>query len=1057
MSLNHSHVQQKDMDKRPREVTYWRSLEHRERTQAYVDYIKDEFKEGDSEITHLQRRQILKLMGASVALSGMSVACRRPKEAILPYTHQPEGVIPGIPKLYASSMPGPHGALGILVESHEGRPTKIEGNPLHPASLGKTDVHAQAAILELYDPDRSRVPKKAEGGVQVPVDPSEFEAYIQDQLPNWERSKGKGIAFLVGEDNGPTFFRLQKQIEKKIPESFWVSYDPLRFARSEKGAEKAFGIGARVLWRLDRAKVICCLQGDPLMQGPHHVRHAHDFGKRRKVHSVDDVEKMNRLYVAEAAYSVTGTNADHRLPLSFARSNSFLITLAQEILPHVPKDALPANDRLQLLNMLQAHSSQWSDSEKKWIQVLARDLVSHASESVILLGEGMDETAHALSHMLNWALGGLSNTFDIVKDTKQTLLNRDMDGLKSLLKDMRQGAVHTLFILDGNPSYALPAALGFEQALKQVSTVVHLGLYEDETAQMAHWHLPKAHFLESFGDAFGADGSLSIVQPLIAPLHQGRCVVELLAYFLESEPKSAYALVERTFLERGLSKEQFLKAIHDGVVEAQSNHPLVAILKKDASDLETWIPKASQEEGLEVVFGPSYAQLDGRMASLGWLQELPDPITKMAWDNAALLSPALAKQVGIQSRVNKRLYEADVVELTLRGRRIQIPAFIMPGVAKNTIVLSMGYGRKKAGVVGTGVGVDVFSLMPDSGAGAYGGVKLHRTSKTKQIATTQEQFAMNGDAIREGLVLSLFKRDPARDETAQSYVKDPLYVKKKGLTPSLKRDEKGDKRPIQVTNPWSYERNKWGMSIDLSSCIGCNACVIACQAENNIPVVGRDQVMRGRVMHWIRVDRYFTGDVHNPKSVHQPVNCMHCENAPCEPVCPVAATTHDTEGLNAMAYNRCIGTRYCANNCPYKVRRFNYLDFSHSGNIYVDALNKERSKLLKMQANPDVTVRYRGVMEKCTYCTQRIQEAKMIARREGQDPNAIADGAVTPACAQVCPTNAIVFGNLNDPQSKVSLLKKEDRNYDLLEELNTRPRTSYLSKLRNPNPELERI
>jgi len=637
---------------------------------------------------------------------------------------------------------------------------------------------------------------------------------------------------------------------------------------------------------------------------------------------------------------------------------------------------------------------------------------------------------------------------------------RDTNGLGALQKDLSSGAVDTLVLLDVNLAYAASGRFDFEQLLPKAKHIVHVGLYDDESARLAEWHLPLAHFLEAWDDARAYDGTASIVQPLIAPLHDGRSVIEMLAAIESGARKKGHDLVQETWRASGAlsSEKAWRKALHDGVVAGSA----FAASSAKSSDVAGAIAKLSKKtnaqpstDKVEVIFANDYTVLDGRYASLSWMKELPDPITKMAWDNALHVGPKLAKELGIKSRVNKRLYEADLVDLTVDGKTLQLPTFVMPGLADYSVVAFLGYGRRNAGIIGSSIGVDVYPLLPADGSRVAQGGVLSRTGETVNLATTQEQFAMNGDSIQEIDVLSLQRRDPARDTNAADYQRDPGYVKKKGLPGNLlKMQPNGKTLPLQVTKSWEYEGNKWGMVIDLTSCIGCNSCVTACQSENNIPIVGREQVMRSRMMHWIRVDRYFTGDVQNPTSVAQPVGCMHCENAPCEPVCPVAATAHDKEGLNVMAYNRCIGTRYCANNCPYKVRKFNYFDFSHSGNVYVDPVNKERSQLLRMQANPDVTIRYRGVMEKCTYCTQRIQEAKMDARRKGENPESLADGKVTPACAQSCPTQAITFGNLNDPNSRVSILKEVDRKYDLLEELNTRPRTSYLAKVRNPNPEL---
>ena len=462
------------------------------------------------------------------------------------------------------------------------------------------------------------------------------------------------------------------------------------------------------------------------------------------------------------------------------------------------------------------------------------------------------------------------------------------------------------------------------------------------------------------------------------------------------------------------------------------------------------------KKNFELIIQNDYSLGDGRYSNLSWLQEMPDPVSKLSWGNALYISPSLAKKLRLKSRVKERIYSSQIVEIEFNDRKLRVPTFVMPGLGDYSLSISLGYGRSHAGCVGNKVGVNVYDLLSKKGQRIINGARLSLIDEFVELASTQEQFAMNGEVIQEIDTLTMHNRAPARDANLAHYQKKPDYVKEKALPLSMMAKDKvsGKMEPVQMTRSWAYNGNKWGMVIDLSSCIGCNACSVACQAENNVPVVGAKEVKRGRAMQWLRVDRYFTGDVNLPKTVSQPVPCMQCENAPCEPVCPVAATAHDTEGLNAMAYNRCIGTRYCANNCPYKVRRFNYFDFSDSGNLYVEKGKKERRKLLQMQKNPNVTIRYRGVMEKCTFCTQRISKAKIEARRHGRNPEKIPDGVIMPACAQSCPTKAITFGNLNDKNSEVVALKKVDRNYDLLDELNVRPRTSYLSKLRNPNPGL---
>lgn len=987
------------MTEKNENMKYWRSIQYQEWTDEYKALIKDEFRQGDSEFTSLQRRDMLKLMGASFALAGLGAGCRRPVDKIMPYSKAPEGTLPGIPKYFATTRPSVLGAIGLVVETHEGRPTKIEGNELHPASLGAAGIHEQASILELYDPDRSRTPSKKFEDGRVPSTWPEWDSFASDYFMQLSKKQGEGLAFVFAGEESVTLERLQREVLLKYPKAVFYTHNPLIPKNTREGTEKAFGIGTRVLYRFEKARVILSVQADPLQN----IVYAKGFAAGRKIYKAEEAKNMNRLYAVEAAYSLTGTNADHRLPLSASMTPQFLRALAHELFP--------------------AQFGVTQFDNMRFVKALAKDLAKNQGQALIIVGENQSAEIHALGHYLNHALAGQSKVFEVIQGPVQQQKN-----IFDLVKALNQNQVQTLVMMGVNPVYSTPAKLNLSDALKKASTVIHVGLYEDESAQHAHWHLPQSHFLESWGDARALDGTASLIQPMIAPLHNARSDLEILAQITGIESRKGLDLVKASW-----SSIDFDKALHDGIVYNSAYR----VVTKTPS-----VPKISSLKsgsGLEILFNLDNKILDGRYANLSWMQELADPVTKLTWGNAILVNQSLAKELGINSRVKDRIYEADVVSVSLEGQSVEVPAFVMPGLADKSVVVSLGYGRDKAGIVGNGVGVNFFKILPASGAMTAQNIQITKVGRIEKLASTQEQFAMNGDAIQEVSVLSLENRDPAKLRTAQEF----------GTGEKIEKHS-----TAQLTDAWKYTDNKWGMVIDLSSCTGCNACVTACQSENNIPVVGKDQVMRSRAMQWIRVDRYFTGDVTNPQSIAQPVPCMHCENAPCEPVCPVAATTHDTEGLNTMIYNRCVGTRYCGNNCPYKVRRFNYLDYTNSGNIYINPLDKERNVLLQMQKNPDVTVRYRGVMEKCTYCTQRIQEAKIAAKRDQKDSNNLSDGVVIPACAQTCPTQAITFGNLNDDQSRVSILKQSDRNYDLLGELNTRPRTSYLAKLRNPNLEL---
>jgi molybdopterin-containing oxidoreductase family iron-sulfur binding subunit len=1029
-------------------LKYWRSIDNRYRTEAYMSKVHNEFAADMTDITAMDRRSMLKVMGASVALAGISMGCRRPIEKILPYVKEPENFTAGVPKFFATAQPTPHGAQAILVESHEGRPTKIEGNPSHPESLGKASTINQAAILELYDPDRSRFCLQRKAGVLTPVEWTEWDLFAHELASSLKEKSGAGLAFLCDSDLSPSFLRIKSHIKNNYPKAKFYLHEPMRQLNVEKASTLAFGEYTRVRYLLDNARIIACLFADPFSYGPEHLKHVRGYAKNRTVHSVDDTKSMNRLYAIEADFSLAGINADHRLRMPVGLAKNIVHALAYEL--HATHG----------INLDIVKPPSFKNIDRKFISILAKDLAQHRGKALIIGGHHLAPEILALIHSINTALQGLNNVFEVVNiDDDLAREHLSEPDIASLSTDIKNQKIDTVVCVNTNPVYSAPRHLNFKEVIAKTKLSIHIGLYQDETAQHCTWHIPKTHFLESFADARAYDGTISIIQPLIEPLHDARSVLHILGALagLDREPL-------RLFITKTHEKYNNLdKAIHDGFIEnSQWPKILNPIIKNQ--NIYTSFNKINarnpNEDNCELIINFDRKILDGRYANHSWLQEMPDPVTKINWDNALLMSPTAARYYKIKSGLQKNSYVADLVSVQVGDQALELPVFVMPGLSDYSIVATLGYGRSHAGAVGNNIGIDILNLLTSYENLVQHGVKISRINKTRKISSTQEQFAMNGDTVQETDVLSLQSRDPARFTNIDDYLKDPDGAKHKGMPESLLVREKNKKEevPLQITKPWDYSKgNQWGMVIDLAKCIGCNACMIACQSENNIPVVGREQVIRGRMMQWIRVDRYFVGDVKNPRAITQPVPCMHCENAPCEPVCPVAATSHDKEGLNVMTYNRCVGTRYCANNCPYKVRRFNYFDYTNTGNLHVDKDIQDRQKTIKLQRNPDVTVRYRGVMEKCTYCTQRIQEARMTARRAGQDPNNLADGAVTPACAQTCPADAIVFGNINDENSRVNALKKVDRNFSMLEVLNSRPRTSYLSLLKNTHPELVEV
>jgi molybdopterin-containing oxidoreductase family iron-sulfur binding subunit len=978
--------------------THWRSLEQRVGDPRAREFLEREFPEAASEPPEgITRRTMLTLLGASLSMAGLT-ACRRPVEKIVPYVSAPEEIIPGIPQRFATTLSVGHGAHGLVVESHEGRPTKIEGNELHPSSRGATSAAIQASILGLYDPDRSKS-VLYEG--ERKTWPDFVSAWGEIGLPYLDDG-GVGMAVLTEPHSSPTLAQLADGLSWEYPEAAWATWEPISDENVYAGVQRATGSDLQPVYRFERASVILSLDADFLLTESESVRHARGFADGRRVASTAD--PMNRLYVVESGLSLTGGNADHRLRLQSGQVAVFLARLAARLGRDLDVGPLDAG----------AIPSLEGPDVDRWIDVLARDLLAARGRGLIVAGRRQPPAVHAAALALNAALGNVGRTL-LLHERRDAAPSRLSD-LERLAGEMHDGRVSLLIVLGGNPAYNAPADLDFAGALEKVARVIHFAPYLDETSRYATWHVPQAHPLESWGDARSVEGVPSVVQPLIAPLYDGRSPVEMLGLISTGEALSAHELVRETWrsiLGEADFEQRWTRVLHDGLLSDAAPAPVEPVVQPDpVAELVRGVAGASPATAsdLEVVFAASPAVFDGRFANNGWLQELPDPVTKLTWDNAALMSPATAEALGLRN--------GDVAKLTRDGRELEIATWIVPGQADHSVTLYLGYGRRAAGRIGDGCGFDTYALRTAAAPDIGRGMQVARTGRVYQLVQTQDHGSMEGRPIVREADLAHFRQHPT---FAREMVEHPPLV-------SLWEDHPYD------------EGYQWGMAIDLNTCIGCNACVTACQSENNIPIVGKEQVHEGREMHWIRVDRYFTGEVPDPQTVFQPVPCMHCENAPCEQVCPVAATMHDREGLNTMVYNRCIGTRYCSNNCPYKVRRFNFYNFT-----------KDTPEVQKMAHNPDVTVRSRGVMEKCSYCLQRINAARIDAKLAGRE---IRDGDVRTACEQACPTRAITFGNVRDPESRVSKTKAQQRDYVMIAELNNRPRTSYLAKLRNPHPDL---
>jgi MoCo/4Fe-4S cofactor protein with predicted Tat translocation signal len=1032
---------------------YWRSLEELADNPEFDDLLHREFpREAAVWDESVDRRSFLKLMGASLALAGLTAGCSyQPPEVVVPYVRQPEELVPGKPLFFATAMPRADGAVGLLVRSNEGRPTHIEGNPDHPTSgtperaaehrVAGLDVFAQASVLSLYDPDRSQTVSDR-GMIR---DYTAFLATLRSGLSGISARQGQGLRFLTETVTSPTAAAQMRDILRRFPAARWHVYEPAGAQNATLGAQLAFGEPVNTVYRFDLADRVLSLDSDFLSAVGANIRHARDFINRRRVLDgqapPEGRDAMNRLYAVETTPTNTGAKADHRLPLKPSELVAFAAAVAAQVGAGgvgAPAGNVPHADK---------------------IPAIVKDLQAHRGRSIVIPGEYAPPALHALAHAINAALG---NTGQTVLHTEPIDANPvdHVQSLRELLTDIDAGQVEMLVIVGGNPVYTAPADFDFRARLEKVPFRVHLSPYWDETSEFCHWHIPETHFLETWSDARAHDGTVSIVQPLIQPLYRSRSIHEFLAAFTDRPERTGYDLVREYWQTQALGgdfEQAWRRAVHDGVVPNTQARPRAVTPRGDLGAQLAQALQAQGGGGLEVVFRPDPSVYDGRYANNGWLQELPNPLTKLTWDNAALVSPATARQLFGFSE-NDYTYRGTeltvpVVDVRLQGRSVRAPLVVQPGQPDGVVTVHLGYGRTRAGKVGsttdsTTVGFNAYQIRPSNAMWYAAGAELAATGDTYPLSITQLHFNMEGRDIVRSNTLEEYARnagDTGREHEGAGTGGAPLESgqghREVSGTSSHKNPGPHDSMYYTEQGGYPYPGYKWGMAIDTLACVGCNSCVVACQSENNIPVVGKDQVARSREMHWIRVDAYFRGLAENPEGVYfMPVPCMHCEQAPCEPVCPVNATVHDADGTNNMVYNRCVGTRYCSNNCPYKVRRFNFL-------LYQDF----DTPSLKLMRNPDVSVRSRGVMEKCTYCIQRIQWAKIESEKEGRR---VRDGEVQPACQASCPTEAIIFGDLNDSGSRVAKLQADRRNYGLLTELGTRPRTTYLAAVRNPNPEI---
>jgi MoCo/4Fe-4S cofactor protein with predicted Tat translocation signal len=1001
----------------PREErpTLWRSLDELASEPDFTEKLEREFPQGASEWHggELSRRNFLQLMGGSMALAGIGLTgCRRPEAYLVPFTKSAEWTIPGKFLYYATSMPRRNGAMPLIATTSDGRPTKLEGNPLHPISNGGTDTFAQASVLDLYDPNRSKAIKSA----GAKSDAAALGAKLDEIAAAAAANGGAGLAFVAERNTSPTRDRLLAQLRQKYPNLLWAEYEPLGANETAAAVAASFGANTVIIPDFSRADKVLAVDSDFLNVSFSGLDQVRGFMARRRIS--EPGQPMNRLYVAETHYSSTGGMADHRVRVKPSEIGAFLRALGQQV-------ATLTGDA-NLTSVVAAFPEVPLSADPQWIAECAKDIAASPGKSVIIVGDQQPAALQALGLAINNALGAPGQTLRGMRAESAPSAT-----IAELAAAMQAGRVQNLFILGGNPVYNAPADLRFGELLSGVPVSVRLGLYEDETSAASTWHVPQAHYLESWGDTRSADGTICAVQPMILPLWDGVNELEILNRLAGNEQPIGPQLVRETFAQiagGGDLEAKWTEFLRIGFLPdtAWPDAPLSFNAGGAAALAASYRPETG---GLDIAFIPSSTLDDGRYANNGWLQETPDFATKITWDNAALLSPATAKELGVAT--------GDVVQLSAGDRTIEAPALIAPGHAEGAVSIALGYGRVNITAVSDKVGCNAYPLRTTRGMAHVSNASLKRTGTKHKFAETQTHQSMEG-------------RDLVREGTAERYAKEPTFAQTMGMDGHI---------PPNIslfTHPPLTSPEQWGMTVDLSTCTGCNACVVACQAENNVPIVGKDQVSRGRNMAWIRMDRYFAGDENDPEMLSQAIMCQHCENAPCETVCPVNATVHSEDGLNLMAYNRCIGTRYCANNCPWKVRRFNFFDYNQRplDQLYLGPLAKKgMADSLQMSKNPNVTVRMRGVMEKCTYCIQRIEEARITqtVRAGASDKSLVPFPEVKSACQQACPSESIVFGNIKDPNSRVAKLKTEPRNYEMLKYLNVTPRTTYLARIKNPN------
>jgi MoCo/4Fe-4S cofactor protein with predicted Tat translocation signal len=988
--------------------TYWRSVDELADTPEFQEMVGREFPAQAAEwIDPVSRRGFLKVMSASLALAGLSGCTKQPDEPIYPYVKEPEDLVLGRPVYFATAMPFNTGAVPLLVKTDAYRPIKVDGNPEHPVNRGSSDPLSQGSLLDLYDPDRSqRVINRGEV--------REFAAFLaafRAMLSDKKAGGGTGLYILSDTVTSPSLAAQWKAAQQSFPNAKWVQWDPVNRDSAYSASKTAFGDYYDAQYRLQDADVIVSLDADFLssITHPGFLRLAADYASRRKL--LDTSVTMNRLYAVESTPTTTGFKAEHRLALKPSEVAPFAAALAAALGAGGGSAQAPAG------------------AAGKFLSAIAADLKANAGKCVVIPGEQQTPAVHLAAIAINQALGNVGKTV-VYTETVNPMPSVQGQDLVSLVSDMKAGKVDWLVILNANPVYTAPVDLQFEEALNKVKMTAHLGSHLNETGLVTEWHINGAHYLESWSDTRAYDGTATVVQPMIDPLYGGKTAHDVIQSMLDQPDLTPYDVVRKTWqgnLGAGDAEHAWRKILHDGMVGGTAFEAKTVSAK--IGDLQATAPNAA-DGTVEVIFRPDPNVYDGRYANVGWLQEIPKPVTSLSWDNAALMSYRTLSKF--------KLAEQDVIAIESNGNTVLAPVMAVPGHPDDAVTVYLGYLRPHGGRVAGGLGFNAYSIRTSNALLFAPGATIKNTGKTYEFAVTKSHYTDHRSVMAggDGSGTHSLEGNEALTRGIVRYASLDEFKE----NPNFAHEEEDPKPDDSLFANWRYDKNAWGMAVDMNSCVGCNACVVSCYAENNIAVVGRHNTMTGRIMQWLRIDTYFEGDLDAPRAHFQPMTCQHCENAPCEQVCPVGATVHSPEGLNVMVYNRCVGTRYCSNNCPYKVRRFNFLLFSDWD-----------TESLKLMRNPDVTVRSRGVMEKCSYCLQRISAAKISADKQNRD---IRDGEVVTACQQACPTGAIVFGNINDKASKVAKLKAQQRNYGVLADLNTRPRTTYIAEVFNTNPEL---